>query len=1023
MLIGDCYAFAKVKYTHIMATIKNRKRFRKNYSINISLTFNLHSFIPCEKKMNSLLINSNFRMNQNLKIALLFLLLPILAVAQQVTGTVTDATTNLPVLGASIVVKGTSNGTSTDFDGKYSLDNVPEGATLVYSYLGYATQEIAYTGQTVLNVLLVEDASQLDAIVLIGYGSTTKENVTAAQTTVREEEFNNGAIVSPGQQLAGKAAGVQVVAPSGQPGAGPTIRVRAGSTLSATQDPLFVVDGVPLDQSNANLNSLNPNDIESYTILKDASATAIYGNRASNGVILITTKKGKLNSSWQVSYDAQFAVNRNTDRLDLLTADELRTLTADRGEDPSLLGDFSTDWQEQIYQTGTRGYHNLVLSKGFEATTLRLALSHVGEEGTLKTSDYRRSTVNLALTQRLFDNKLRLTYTAQGALENIGNADQGAIGAAVQFDPTRPVRSDDPANSLNGFFEFFNNGNLEVNAPRNPVGILESLNSDLDNDQIRMNLNVNYKLPVEGLVFDGNAGFDYNEFSSQSVRLANSGIGFFSNGSRSFSDGLRRNVLLNGRLDYKTYFEDINTDFEATVGSSYQDFTRETTNQNTDGNGVLLDPRFFPGDNRLVSFFGRLSFDISDLLVLSGSISRDGSSRFAPGEQFGTFGGASFALKLTNLDFVQNSGFLSQLKLRGGYGVTGQQEIGPDFSFIQVFTPGQPQAAVQFGDRFVPTIRPEGTENLTWESTSQYNVGLDLGFFDDRLTGSIDAYYRETSDLLQFAPIPAGALENFGVQNVGDTESRGLEFGLNAQLIRQDDFNWNIGANLTFNEIEIANLAGPNNNPVAVGGIAGGVGNTIQEWAVGSDPTSFHVFRQVYDENGNPLDGVFVDVNNDNVINNADRVRYRKANPDAYYGFTSNLNYKDLSFSFTLRGSAGLYNYNNVDSNSATFENIFNNPGEFYTNSTTDVLDSQFTEPQLFSDYYVQKADFLRLDNATLGYNFPGDKVDIRTSVTGTNLFTITDYDGLDPEVSGGIDNTIYPRSLGIIFGIGFTLK
>jgi iron complex outermembrane receptor protein len=968
-------------------------------------------------------------MNQKLKIAILFLVLPFLAIAQQVSGTVTGAANNLPILGATVIVKGTSNGTATDFDGKYTLNNVPDGATLVFNYLGYASQEIIYTGQADISPVLAEDASQLDAIVLIGYGTTTKENITAAQTTVTSDEFNQGAIVSPGQQLAGKAAGVQVVAPSGRPGDGPRIRVRAGSTLSGSTDALYVVDGIPLDQANANLNTLNPNDIESYTILKDASATAIYGNRASNGVILITTKKGKLNSDWEVSYEAQFAVNQNTDKFDVLSAAQLTALATERGEDLSLLGNASTDWQDEIFQTGTRGIHNLTISKGFEKTAIRLGLSQVNEEGTLRTSDYRRSTLNLSIIQRALDNDLKLTLTAQGALEELGNADEGAIGSAVIFDPTRPVRSSDPASSVNGFFEFLTSpGNPQVNAPRNPVGLLESLNGETDNTQIRMNLNANYKLPfLEGLTFDGNAGFDYNEFDTFSIRSSNSGAGINDGGFISLSDGLRRNVLLNGRLDYKTRLASIDTDFEATVGSSYQDFTRETFSRNTiDGSFINADGdpiprRFFPSDNRLVSFFGRLSFDIKDLLVISGSISRDGSSRFSAENKFGTFGGASAALKLTNLDFVQNSGFLSQLKLRGGYGVTGQQGNLPDFAFIQVFTPGQPQASVQLGNDFLNTIRPQGTQNTKWEETAQYNVGIDLGFFDDRLTGSVDAYYRETTDLLQFAPLEVGGLQNFAIINSGDTESRGIEIGLNAKLIEQENFNWNVGANLTFNEIEITNLAGPNSNPVAVGGIAGGVGNNIQEWAVGSDPTSFHVFRQVYDESGNPLDGVYIDVNGDNVINEADRVRYKKANPDAFYGFTSNMNYKNLSFSFTLRGSAGLYNYNNVDSNSATFANMFNNPGDYYANSTTDVLDTQFSTAQLFSDYYVQKADFLKLDNATIGYTIPGDKVDVRASLTGTNLFTITDYDGLDPEVGGGIDNNLYPRSRGIILGLGFT--
>lgn len=963
-------------------------------------------------------------MNLNLRITLLaVLLLPLFAFAQSgtVSGVVTDAETNLPLLGVSVVVKGTSIGTATDFDGKYTLTNVPEDAVLTFSYLGYASTDVNVEGRTQIDVRMDEEASSLEEVVLLAYGTTTQENVTAAQETVKAEEFNQGAIVSPGQQLAGKAAGVQVVAPSGRPGDGPVIRVRAGSTLSATQDPLYVVDGVPLDQGNANLNTLNPNDIESYTILKDASATAIYGNRASNGVILITTKKADLSSDLKVSYDVQFALESRQNELDVLSADEFRSLTRERGRSTNLLSFHSTDWQDEIFQTGTRAIHNLVFSKGFESTSVRFSLNHTGQEGILRTSSYERASANLNVIQKLLNRDLTLTLSVQGALETIGNADEGAIGAAVVFDPTRPVRSNLPDRSLNGFFEFYDDqGNIEVNAPANPVGLLESWDAETTNDQIRANLNADYKLPIEGLKFVGNAGIDYNEFNVRQERLVNSRAGIFSNGFRGFENGFRRNVVLNGRFDYKRVLDFIDTEMEATVGSSYQDFTRETFTQRTN-DGVLEPEFFFPSDNRLISAFGRLSFDISDLVVLSGSISRDGSSRFPPGEKFGTFGGASVALKLGNLDFFQDSGVISQLKLRGGYGRTGQQEIGPDFSYISVFTPGRRVAQVQFGDEFVQTIRPEGTEDLVWEKTDQYNIGLDLGLFDDRISFTADAYYRETSDLLQFAPVAAGGLENFLVQNVGSTASRGLELAMGLDVIRSQDMNWSIRPNLTFQEIEITNLAGPNNDPVDVGGISGGVGNTIQQWNVGADPTSYHVFRQVYDENGNPLNGVYVDVNGDNVINGDDRVRYKKANPDAFFGFTSLFNYKQLDFSFTFRGQVGGYNYNNVDSNSATFENIYNNPGSYYTNSTTDIFDSGFTDPQFFSDYYIQSSDFVKLDNATIGYSFPGDKVDLRASITGVNLLVITDYDGVDPEVFQGIDNNLFPRARGVVFGLGAT--
>jgi len=950
-------------------------------------------------------------------------MLPLLGFAQlTVSGNVTDADTGLPLLGVSVIVKGTQNGTTTDFDGLYTLENVDPKAILVFSSLGYGSSEVSVDGRSSISVALNEEASALEQIVLVGYGSTTKENVTSAQETIKASEFNQGALVSPGQQLAGKAAGVQVVAPSGRPGDGPTIRVRAGSTLSATQDPLYVVDGVPLDQENANLNSLNPNDIESYTILKDASATAIYGNRASNGVILITTKKGKMSSDFRAGYNVQFAFNNNQNELDVLSADQFRELARQDGRDTSLLGNADTDWQDAIYQTGTRAVHNLTFSKGYESTALRLSLGYTGEEGTLKTSDYERATANLSVIQNLLDNDLKLTLTAQGAYENRGNADEGAIGSATIFDPTQRVRSNLSDRSLNGFFEYFDsNGNLSVNAPRNPVGLLESWDSELNNRQIRTNLNAIYEIPfLQGLKFNGNAGIDYNEFDEFQKRDPNSAAGFIDGGFQSYTDGFRRNLLANGFLEYKTAIESFNTTVEATLGSSYQDFYRETANSRT-VDAVLQDFPITVNQNKLISAFGRVVFDIQDLVVLSGSISRDGTSRFAPEDRWGTFGGASAALKLSNLSFLQDSGVVSQLKLRGGYGRTGQQSGIPDREYIRVFTPGVPQVGIQLGNRFIQPLRPEGTQNLVWETTDQYNAGLDLGLFDNRVTASADAYYRETSDLLQFAPIAAGGLENFGVQNVGSTVSRGLEFALGVDVFRTNDLSWTLSSNLTLQQIEIDDLAGPNDDPVNVGGISGGIGNTIQEWAVGSDPTSFHVYRQVYGEDGNPLDGVYVDVNGDNVINSADRVRYKKANPDAFFGLTSNLAYKQLDFSFTLRGAVGGYNYNNVASDSGSTEAVFNNPGDFYNNATTDILETGFSNPQLFSDYYVQNADFVKLDNATIGYNFPGDNVDLRLSVTGVNLFTITDYDGIDPEVFGGIDNNLYPRSRGIIFGLGAT--
>ncbi|MDP5077154.1 MAG: TonB-dependent receptor plug domain-containing protein, partial [Nonlabens sp.] len=484
-----------------------------------------------------------------------------------------------------------------------TLNNVPSGAVLVYSYLGYQSQEIAYTGQSSLNVSLIEDPSQLDAIVLIGYGSTTKENVTSAQTTVGTDEFNKGAITSPGQLLAGKVAGVQVTAASGRPGDGPVIRVRPGSTLSGTQDALYVVDGIPLDQSNASLNSINPNDIESFTILKDASATAIYGNRASNGVVLITTKKAKFTSDLKINYGVQFAVEKVDRYTDVLSADEFRQLVVDQGRDPSLLGNASTNWQEAIYNNATRSIHNITAEKGYENTSIRASLGYNNENGTLLKSGYERTSLGVNVIQKLLNNDLKLTFTSQFANEEIRNADGGAIGAAVVFDPTQPIFSGN--NEFGGFFEFTNSTGPEPNAPRNPVGLLNSLDSELDNRQARVNLNATYKLPVEGLSFTGNAGVDYNEFDSYYRVDPNSGAGARFAG-RGFSNGIRRNQLLDGRFDYKKNIESIATDMELTLGGSYQDFYRRSFNTDLDrSTSQLVQRRSTPDVNWIATQFAR----------------------------------------------------------------------------------------------------------------------------------------------------------------------------------------------------------------------------------------------------------------------------------------------------------------------------------------------------------------------------------------------------------------------------------
>ncbi len=954
--------------------------------------------------------------------SLLFVLffVPLFSFGQStVTGTVTEQSSSLPIPGVNVIIKGTTTGTATDFDGNYQI-SVNNGDILVFSYVGYKSMELTYSGQSPLNIQLEQDAAQLDEVVLIGYGSTTKQDATGAVEKVSIEEFNQGAIVSPEQLLAGKSAGVRITSGGGAPGEGSEIRIRGGASLSANNSPLIVVDGLPLDQRGvqgvrSQLNAINPNDIQDFVILKDASATAIYGSRASNGVILITTKKGNTNTDFKVEYDLKASVGSVTKYVDVLNAHEFRAVSqADPDFDPGLWGNTSTNWQKQIYQNAEGAIHNLTISKGYQNFNYRLNFNHVSQKGVLKTDLYERNSLNLALTQRLLDNNLKLTLTSKGIFDDNAFANQGAIGAAIAFDPTQPVYNPDGS-----YFQYVG----ETLAPTNPVFGLETNNNRARNKRTITNFNIDYKLPfLEGLRFNLNAGIDYSELNGKQFNPA-SPTNPNSFAYKNFYTGLNRNSLLDFYFNYKKEVESINTVVDVIAGHSYQEFYVKSNRSETD-NGSLVARPVNIDRNALESYFARANFDIEDKYLISLSYRRDGSSRFSEDNRWGSFPGVSVGWKVTNEAFMENS-FFSNLKLRAGWGITGQQEIGPNYGYLGIYTPGRSDAAVQFGNGFVNTLRPEEfDENLKWEETTQYNVALDFGLFNDRLTGTVDAYYRETEDLLATVPTAAGSnLADLLTTNVGSTTSKGIEIGLNGSLFESDDFSWDLGFNLTFQDVEITNLSLGNdpNYFIPQGGISGGVGNNIQLWREGLDPTTFFVFRQVYDTNGKPIEGAYVDVNGDNQITETDRQAYKKATPDFFAGLTSNLKYKNFDFNFTFRGSFGNYMYNNVASDRGVVETVIDAPGNFYPNAHSNVLATGFVNQQLFSDHYIQRADFIKLDNISIGYVIPGEKVTLRTSLTATNVFTITDYDGLDPEISRGIDSNFYPRPRMYVLGLNFT--
>ncbi len=1034
ILIRQIYIISLLNYDY--DKVVNTKTFSGGFEQNL-IPEDLLGLTNFERESRNIRLNqvkpkSKF-MRTFIKSTLLILLMPMSFFAQStVSGIVTERDTGIPIPGANIVIKGTTTGTTTNFDGEYTLEGVNLDDVIVVSYIGFESQEIPYTGQETINVRLAPDTALLEEVVLIGYGSTRRQDATGAVEQISTEEFNQGAIVSPEQLIAGKSAGVRITSSDGAPGGGGEIRIRGGSSLSANNSPLIVVDGIPLDQRGVQgvrnqLNAINPNEIEDFVILKDASATAIYGSRASNGVILITTKKGKKDAALKFQYNLKTSVGIVSDYVDVLDANQFRDLVESvPGTDLDLLGDTNTNWQKEIYQTSVGAIHNFTVTQGFENIYYRVNLNHTAQTGVLLTDYYERNAINLALNGDFLDNDLKLTLTAKGSIDENEFADNAAIGAAVSFDPTQPVY--DPTSPFGGYFEFRNaNDEALQQATRNPVALLEQPDDHGETKRIISNFNVDYRLPfIDDLRFNLNAGIDYAENEGNIFRPLTSATVLETIPYQENYWGINRNTLLDFYFNYKPYVEAINTNFDFVAGHSYQEFYVSSQQRYTDQDveGFWFTNPQIINRNALESYFARASFDIDDRFLISGSYRMDGSSRFSEENRWSYFPAVSVGWKIDQESFFENLETLSELKLRAGYGVTGNQEIGSNYGYLGIYTPSTVGARYQFGDTFYPTLRPEEYDrDLQWEELETYNVGVDFGFFNDRLSGSVDAYYRTTENLLAVVPVPAGAnLSDQLVTNVGETVSKGIEVGLNAGLVQTDNLNWDLNYNLTFQDLEITALSlGENPNFfIPQGGISGGVGNTIQLWKTGIDPSTFFVYRQVYDQEGEPVEGAYVDVNDDNVITEIDRQPYKKASPDVFMGLTNTLTYKDFDFSFTFRGSFGGYMYNNAQSSTGFRTAGTITPQPYYSNYNVNVLETEFNDSQFFSDYYVQSADFVKLDNISAGYLVAGDKVDFRASFTVSNVLTITDYEGLDPEISGGIDNNFYPRPR--IYVLGFNL-
>lgn len=999
-----------------------------------------------------------------------------------VSGVVSDPSGE-PLIGASILAQGTTVGTSTNIDGEYTINVAPD-ATLVVSYVGYDTQNVPVDGRTSINVTMQENSVMLNEVVAIGYGTVKKSDATGSVAVIKPDEIEAGLATSVQDMLVGQTPGV-VVTQAGGPEGGGTIRIRGGSSLNASNDPLIVVDGVPLSNAGMgglgnSLGMISPENIESMTILKDASATAIYGSRASNGVIIITTKKGKSGKP-TVNFAANLYVNTARKTWKVLDANQFRSLLESRGMDAALAatGDANTDWQDEVLRTTVSSDYSLSVGGTAGWLPYHAEISYTNNNGIIKTSKMDRVTMGFNLSPKFFDNHLSVNANVKGYYIRNNFADAGALSSAISFDPTHPVRSNEPIVSgnsgfqylYNGYYEVHNNGTLDDNAALNPMGLLEQRDNHANVYRSNGNLQLDYSLHfLPDLHLNLNLGYDVMKSNLVDNWAANSATAYKNHehygGAYNFDQyQFRSNTLLNFYLNYKKEVESIYSNFDVTAGYDWQRFYNDGHYTGANGNsgyrvspglntptylgkneagqqtyGVTINESTIPllgqnfqndgvspdGDyhwadrNQLLSFFGRLNYTFKDRYLLTVTVRGDATSRFAKDKRWGVFPAVALGWKINQEAWMQGAaGWLSDLKLRLGWGKTGQQEIGETINYLALYAFASPSVSYPNGTNgwYLPVYARGYNPDLTWETTTSWNAGLDFGFFNNRITGSIEYYKRKTTDLLAYVAVPAGSsTTNMLNRNIGSLENYGVEFNIAAKPIVTNDFTWTLSYNVGWNHNEITELT-TGASQLKTGGISGGNGNTVQIHAEGHPANSFYLFQQVYDESGAPLEGVYVDQNGDGQIDDSDKIINKSPDPKVTMTFGSQFRYKKWDLGFNIRASIGNYVYNNVLSTKAVYNDLFT-----YGLNNVVENDYYFEQPRYMSDYYLRNASFVRCDNITLGYtwdNLLNDKLRLRLFGAVQNPFVITKYKGVDPEVFGGIDNSVYPRattySLGLV--------
>ena len=963
-----------------------------------------------------------------------------MAQTRTIKGEVTDAQNGEALIGATVMVEGEKGGTVTDFDGNFSLQVSSSAKKIKVSYIGYIDKVLSISDN--MKVKLESDSKALADVVVIGYGTARKSDLTGSVATVKSKDFNKGLVSSPEQLINGKVSGVQIMSNSGSASAGSTIRVRGGASLNASNDPLIVLDGVPLEQGGISGNSsnflsmINPSDIESMTVLKDASSTAIYGSRASNGVIIITTKKGQ-QGAVKVNFNTTNSLQTRAQMVDMLSRDEFVNVINQFGSanQKSLLGTANTDWNDEVYRTAFGTDNNLSVSGSIDKwLPFRVSVGYYNQSGLVRKDNVERWTGNVVLTPSFFEDHLKLTINAKGTLNNNSFNNGGAVWAAATFNPTIPVYSGN--DKYGGYNEALDADGYPVNAGvRNPRGLVDLYDSKSKVSRFIGSMDVDYKVHfLPDLKLHATVGADYAKGDGTvhvPVYAAQSYNKDESLGGSDYKYGPQKNEnrLLTLYANYAKYFEDIKSNVDLTAGYDYQYWKSTTPLYYTKSAAGTNLSTVKASDYRhvMLSYYGRINYSFDGKYLLTATVRRDASSRFSKDTRWGTFPSVALGWTLTEEPWLKNQKVLSNLKLRASYGVTGQQEGIGNYNYLPVYTYSVTGAEAFINGQYINTYRPEAyVSDLKWETTTSWNFGLDFGFLDGRIGGAIDFYTRKTKDLLASVPTAAGT--NFSktiLTNVGNVDSKGIEVSLNATPIQTKDWEWNLSYNFTWQNMKVKNLSltkGGSQTNVKVGPSIDAY--QFQVLSEGYEPYMFYVYHQLYDsKTGKPIEGAYADLNNDGEINDADLYRYHSPAPKYIMGLSTSLRYKQLTLGMSFRANIDNYVYNGMGMSTGAWETVSYNNSQL-NNLNASFLKTGFKTRQYLSDYYVENASFLKLDNLSLSYNV--GKINKWASLTVSamvqNVFTITGYSGTDPEVPNGMDNSFYPRprtysvSLGLQF-------